>query len=86
MTACTTRWRGYRRGMSTNETPPAKDPEQWATGDEPATAAQLSYLRTLGDDTGREIPDGLSKADASRLIDELQQESSRVSGSEGHGE
>lgn len=66
--------------MSTNDTSPAKDPEDWATGDEPATAAQMSYLGTLAHDSGREVPDGLSKADASKLIDELQQRSPRVSG------
>jgi Protein of unknown function (DUF3072) len=66
--------------MSTNETSPAKDPEDWATGDEPATAAQMSYLSTLAHDSGREIPESLSKADASRLIDELQAKSPRVSG------
>lgn len=59
---------------------PAKDPEDWATGDEPATAAQLSYLETLGQDTGHDVPENLSKADASRLIDELRGESPRVEG------
>jgi hypothetical protein len=67
--------------MSTNETSAAKDPEDWATGDEPATAAQMSYLTTLAQDSGREVPDQISKADASKLIDELRQESPRVSGS-----
>lgn len=71
---------GYRHPMSTNETSPAKDPDDWATGDEPATAAQMSYLTTLAHDSGREVPDGISKAAASRLIDELQAESPRVSG------
>jgi hypothetical protein len=68
--------------MSTNDTSPAKDPEDWATGDEPATAARLSYLATLARDSGREVPGDLSKADASRLIEELQRESPRVAGSE----
>ncbi|MDF3044152.1 MAG: hypothetical protein K0R30_380 [Ornithinibacter sp.] len=71
--------------MSTNETSPAKDPDDWATGDEPATAAQLSYLRTLAHDSGREVPENVSKADASRLIDELRAESPRVSGDPGQG-
>lgn len=65
--------------MSTNETSPAKNPDDWATGDEPATAAQLSYLATLAQDSGREVPQQLSKAEASKLIDELQEESPRVS-------
>ncbi len=56
----------------------AKDPEDWVTGDEPATASQLSYLQTLAQDSGTEVPEQLSKADASRLIDELQGKSPRV--------
>jgi hypothetical protein len=58
----------------------AKDPEDWVTGDEPMTKAQASYLATLGQDTGREAPDSLTKAQASELIDELQADSPRVSG------
>lgn len=49
-----------------------KDPDDWVTGDEPATGAQVSYLQTLARRVGRDVPDRLSKADASRLIDELQ--------------
>ena len=45
------------------------------------TDAQASYLATLAQDTGREVPDSLTKAQASELIDELQAESPRVSGS-----
>ena len=64
--------------MSTDETSPAKDPQDWATGDEPATAAQLSYLSTLAHDTGREVPPELTKAQASELIDELRGASPRI--------
>ena len=35
------------------------------------TGPQASYLRTLAQDTGRDIPEDLSKAEASKLIDEL---------------
>ena len=57
---------------------PAKDPADWTTGDEPMTGPQKSYLQTLAREAGREIElDGLSKADASRLIDELQAASGR---------
>jgi hypothetical protein len=59
----------------------AKDPDQWVTGDEPATAAQLSYLQTLATESDAALPAELSKADASRLIDELQDRSPRVDGS-----
>jgi hypothetical protein len=57
---------------------PAKDPDDWTTGDEPMTGPQKSYLQTLAREAGREVAlDGLSKADASRLIDELQAASGR---------
>ncbi|MDQ3733088.1 MAG: DUF3072 domain-containing protein, partial [Actinomycetota bacterium] len=35
---------------------------------------QISYLETLARRTGRDVPERLTKADASRLIDELQSE------------
>ena len=41
------------------------------------TAAQGSYLKTLGDEAGEPVDDGLSKADASRRIDELQAKTGR---------
>ena len=48
-----------------------KDPEDWVTGDEPMTGAQASYLGTLGRRTGQDVPDDLTKAEASEKIDEL---------------
>src|SRR4051794_9298766 len=48
-----------------------KDPEDWVTGDEPMTGAQASYLGTLGRRTGEDVPDELTKAEASEKIDEL---------------
>ncbi|MGY1811683.1 DUF3072 domain-containing protein [Blastococcus sp. SYSU D00820] len=56
-----------------------KDPSDWVTGGEPATGAQKSYLETLAREAGEEVPDDLSKADASRKIDELQEETGRGS-------
>ena len=56
-----------------------KDPEDWVTGDEPATGAQLSYLETLARETGETLPEQLTKAQASELIDELQPRSGRIS-------
>lgn len=50
-----------------------KDPSDWTTGDEPMTGPQRSYLHTLAQEAGREIPDDLTKAQASSMIDELQQ-------------
>jgi hypothetical protein len=48
-----------------------KDPADWVTGDEPATGAQKSYLETLTRGTDEEVPDALTKAEASEKIDEL---------------
>ena len=56
---------------------PAKDPSDWVTGDEPATGPQKSYLQTLAREAGEDVPDDLTKADASRRIDELQEETGR---------
>ena len=56
-----------------------KDPSDWVTGDEPATGAQKSYLSTLARQAGEDVPEELSKADASRKIDELQEETGRGS-------
>jgi hypothetical protein len=73
--------------MSDELTPqenPAKDPEDWVTGDEPMTGPQKSYLQTLAREAGREVNlDALSKADASKLIDELQVVSGRGTNSGG---
>lgn len=56
---------------------PAKEPDDWATGDEPMTGPQQSYLSTLAQEAGVEVPEGLSKADASKMIDELQDKTGR---------
>ena len=54
-----------------------KDPDDWTTGDEPMTGAQASYLKTLSEEAGAEFDDGLTKADASKRIDALQEETGR---------
>ena len=54
-----------------------KPPEKWKTGDEPMTGAQRSYLNTLADEAGVEVEDDLTKADASKKIDELQEKTGR---------
>lgn len=48
-----------------------KDPSTWATGQEPMTDAQKSYLHTLADGAGKHVDDSLSKGEASKKIDEL---------------
>lgn len=73
--------------MTSSDQPASQDDaskpvEQWVTGDEPATGPQLSYLETLARDAGEDVPDGLTKGQASELIDRLQQASSRVSGTD----
>jgi hypothetical protein len=55
-----------------------RDPDQWKTGDEPMTDAQRSYLETLCRETGEAFDDSLSKADASKRIDELRARSPRL--------
>lgn len=55
-----------------------KDPDTWTTGGEPMTGAQGSYLQTLCEETGHAFDPTLNKADASKLIDELQGRSQRL--------
>lgn len=54
-----------------------KDPDNWTTGDEPMTGAQASYLQTLSEEAGEEFDPELSKADASKKIDALQDKTGR---------
>ena len=54
-----------------------KDPDEWVTGDEPMTGAQKSYLKTLSDQAGEEFDETISKAEASKRIDELQEKTGR---------
>jgi hypothetical protein len=54
-----------------------KDPDDWTTGDEPMTGAQASYLKTLSEEAGETFDDTLSKADASKRIDSLQERTGR---------
>jgi len=70
--------------MDKNTPPPKpglqKDPDDWKTGDEPMTPAQRSYLETLARDSGEVFDESLTKAEASKRIDELKQESPRLAG------
>lgn len=67
--------------MSTKTTQPTsntqKDPADWKTGDEPITGAQKSYLETLAAEAKEPVETDLTKADASRKIDELQKKTGR---------
>ena len=55
----------------------AKDPDQWVTGDEPITGAQQSYLQTLAEEADEPVDTDLTKAGASKKIDELKAKTGR---------
>jgi hypothetical protein len=59
----------------------AKPPEEWISGDDPMTGAQASYLKTLSEEAHEAFDPNLTKAQASRRIDELRQRT----GKEGAG-
>lgn len=52
-----------------------KDPDEWVSGDDPMTGAQASYLKTLCEQAGTPemFEDNLTKAQASKLIDEMRE-------------
>ena len=54
-----------------------KGPENWTTGDEKMTGAQASYLQTLSEEANVEFDENLTKAEASKKIEELQQKTGR---------
>ena len=54
-----------------------KNPDDWTTGDEPMTGAQASYLKTLSEEAREGFDPKLTKAEASKRIDELQQQTGR---------
>ena len=54
-----------------------KDPDKWVTGDEKMTGAQASYLATLSEEAGESFDGELTKAEASKKIEELQEKTGR---------
>jgi len=54
-----------------------KPTDEWVTGDEPMTGPQASYLQTLAREANETVPDDLTKAQASELIDRLQRTTGR---------
>ena len=58
-----------------------KNPDDWTTGDEPMTGAQRSYLKTLSEEANESFDENLTKAQASKRIEELQQKTGRGAGS-----
>jgi hypothetical protein len=63
--------------QNSNQGNTIKDPDQWTTGDEPMTGAQRSYLHTLATEAKEEIDEDLTKAEASKKIEELQETTGR---------
>ena len=57
-----------------------KDPDDWIAGDEPMTGAQASCLQTLCEDAAEAFDPNLTKADASKRIDELRYKTGRRRG------
>src|SRR5919112_3957915 len=68
---------------SAEESNTVKNPDDWTTGDEPMTGAQRSYLKTLSEEAKVEFDENLTKAEASKRIDELQQKTGRGAGQTG---
>jgi DUF3072 family protein len=69
-----------RGSNDTDDTVPTntrKDPDEWVTGDESMTGAQASYLKTLSEEAGEPFEENLTKAEASKKIDELRSETGR---------
>ena len=62
---------------STGKSNTVKDPDNWTTGGEPMTGAQASYINTLASEAKEEIEEDLTKAEASKKIEELQQKTGR---------
>jgi hypothetical protein len=62
-----------------------KDPDDWVSGDEPMTEAQASYLQTLSEEAHQpfQLRKDLSKAVASKLIDEMRKKAGVHDGKNG---
>jgi len=66
-----------RTQQSADQSNMEKDPDDWVTGEEPMTGAQKSYLKTLSEEAKQPFEEQLTKAEASKRIDELQQVTGR---------
>ena len=64
-------------GAADEPTNARKDPDEWVTGDESMTGAQASYLKTLSEEAGVDFDGELTKAEASKRIDALREETGR---------
>jgi hypothetical protein len=72
--------KAHRPSRAADDSAPSntkKDPDQWVTGDETMTGAQASYLETLSEEAGEPVAEELTKAEASKKIEELQSRTGR---------
>jgi hypothetical protein len=67
-----------KQPSQTDDSNTIKNPEDWKTGEEPMTGAQRSYLETLASEAGEQVEEDLTKAEASKRIDELREKSPRL--------
>jgi hypothetical protein len=68
------------RGVTDTPDNTVKEPDDWTTGDEPMTGAQRAYLQTLCAEANEPLDESLTKAEASKRIEELQQQTGRRAG------
>lgn len=66
------------KGQPNPDSEVLKNPDEWVTGDEPATDAQRAYVNTLARQAGEVVKDDLTKAEASKKIDELRERTGRA--------
>jgi Protein of unknown function (DUF3072) len=66
-----------KQHAANNQSNTIKDPDDWTTGEEPMTGAQESYLHTLASEAGEQVEEDLTKAEASKKIDELREKTGR---------
>jgi Protein of unknown function (DUF3072) len=50
-----------------------RDPDERVTGDQSMTGQQASHLKTFATEAGEEVDEDLTKVEASKTIDELQE-------------
>lgn len=67
-----------KQSSQPDESNTMKNPEDWKTGAEPMTGAQRSYLETLASESGEAVEADLTKAEASKRIEELREKSPRL--------
>lgn len=54
-----------------------RNPDEWITGTEPISGTAKLYFKTLSEEAGERFDENLSKAEASKRIEELQSKTGR---------